>query len=463
MGLLGSTYKATGEVWFQGKNLLSLSKKECQKIYGKEICFIMQNPMTAFNPSLRVGKQLEKTFLQHHARTSKDEMFSLFDKTLRQLGLEDTERILKSYPFTLSGGMLQRLMITAALINQPQILVADEATTAIDACNRVELMKELKSLCKEGMSILFVTHDLRAASYSDQLLIMNHGKIVESGETKSIIENPKQEYTEYLLNACRLERRELMIEVKNLSCSFSEGAFTKNKFTAVSPISAIFKNGGRYAIVGESGSGKTTLARMIAGLQRPDNGNVLIDGIAVYGRRRIAEKEHFKKVQIIQQNSASALDPKMTIGKSIEEPLSCFFHMEKAVRKKRCEELMALCNLPVDYYARLPSELSGGEQKRVAIARALAASPECLIFDEATNGFDLPLRKKIMEEIIELQKKVGFTLIFITHDMELAVVVADEILVMRNSHLIEQVAFSGDTSAFTNSYSKVLLEASGII
>ena len=162
------------------------------------------------NPSLRVGKQLEKTFLQHHARTSKDEMFSLFDKTLRQLGLEDTERILKSYPFTLSGGMLQRLMITAALINQPQILVADEATTAIDACNRVELMKELKSLCKEGMSILFVTHDLRAASYSDQLLIMNHGKIVESGETKSIIENPKQEYTEYLLNACRLERRELM-------------------------------------------------------------------------------------------------------------------------------------------------------------------------------------------------------------------------------------------------------------
>lgn len=254
-----------------------------------------------------------------------------------------------------------------------------------------------------------------------------------------------------------------MIEVKNLSCSFSEGAFTKNKFTAVSPISAIFKNGGRYAIVGESGSGKTTLARMIAGLQRPDNGNVLIDGIAVYGRRRIAEKEHFKKVQIIQQNSASALDPKMTIGKSIEEPLSCFFHMEKAVRKKRCEELMALCNLPVDYYARLPSESSGGEQKRVAIARALAASPECLIFDEATNGFDLPLRKKIMEEIIELQKKVGFTLIFITHDMELAVVVADEILVMRNSHLIEQVAFSGDTSAFTNSYSKVLLEASGII
>lgn len=210
MGLLGSTYKATGEVWFQGKNLLSLSKKECQKIYGKEICFIMQNPMTAFNPSLRVGKQLEKTFLQHHARTSKDEMFSLFDKTLRQLGLEDTERILKSYPFTLSGGMLQRLMITAALINQPQILVADEATTAIDACNRVELMKELKSLCKEGMSILFVTHDLRAVSYSDQLLIMNHGKIVESGETKSIIENPKQEYTEYLLNACRLERRELM-------------------------------------------------------------------------------------------------------------------------------------------------------------------------------------------------------------------------------------------------------------
>ncbi len=209
MGLLGATYKTEGEILFQRRDLLSLSKKECQKIYGSEICFIMQNPMTAFNPSIRVGKQLEKTFLQHQARTSKADMFSLFDKTLRRLGLDDTERILKSYPFTLSGGMLQRLMIAAALINQPQILIADEATAAIDAWNRMELMKELKSLCSEGMSILFVTHDLRAASCSDQLLIMNHGKIVEAGETKSMIENPKQSYTKYLLNACRLERREL--------------------------------------------------------------------------------------------------------------------------------------------------------------------------------------------------------------------------------------------------------------
>lgn len=209
MGLLGQTYKATGEILFQGKNLLSLSKKDRQKIYGKEICFIMQNPMTAFNPSIRIGKQLEKTFLQHHSHTAKDEMLDSFHKTLRQLGLEDTKRILKSYPFALSGGMLQRLMITAALINEPQILIADEATTAIDACNRMELMKELKSLCNRGMSILFVTHDLRAASYSDQILIMNHGKVIEAGITKNIIENPKEEYTEYLLKACRLERREI--------------------------------------------------------------------------------------------------------------------------------------------------------------------------------------------------------------------------------------------------------------
>ena len=225
-----------------------------------------------------------------------------------------------------------------------------------------------------------------------------------------------------------------MIEVKNLSCSFSEGAFTKNKFTAVSPISAIFKNGGRYAIVGESGSGKTTLARMIAGLQRPDNGNVLIDGIAVYGRRRIAEKEHFKKVQIIQQNSASALDPKMTIGKSIEEPLSCFFHMEKAVRKKRCEELMALCNLPVDYYARLPSELSGGEQKRVAIARALAASPECLIFDEATNALDAKNEKAIVENLNEFYK--GRTVVVVAHRLS-TVKNADQIIVVDGGKIVE--------------------------
>lgn len=160
-----------------------------------------------------------------------------------------------------------------------------------------------------------------------------------------------------------------MIEIKDLSCSFTKGNFIKSKFTAVSTINVTFKRGGRYAIVGESGSGKTTLARIVAGIQKPDSGNVLIDGEPVFSKKGKINKNHFKKIQIIQQNSASALDPKMTIGKSIEEPLKCFFHMSKLDRKKRCEELLALCNLPFSYYTRLPPELSGGEQKRVAIAR----------------------------------------------------------------------------------------------
>ena len=253
-----------------------------------------------------------------------------------------------------------------------------------------------------------------------------------------------------------------MIELKDVSCSFSDGHARKELFTAVSPMTAHFDCGGRYAIVGESGSGKTTLARVIAGLQRPSSGMILVDGVPVYGSRR-AGKEHFKKVQIIQQNSASALDPKIPVGTSIEEPMLCFLHMEKAKRRERCRHLMELCNLPGDYYTRLPSELSGGEQKRVAIARALAAEPQCLIFDEATNGFDLPLRKKIIDEIIDLQQQIGFTLIFITHDMEVAVVVADEIFVMRNSNLVERTAFSGDYSVFHDPYSRMLLEASGLV
>ena len=155
--------------------------------------------------------------------------------------------------------------------------------------------------------------------------------------------------------------------------------------------------------------------------------------------------------------------PKIPVGKSIEEPLLCFFHMEKEKRRERCRNLMELCNLSRDYYTRLPSELSGGEQKRVAIARTLAAEPQCLIFDEATNGFDLPLRKKIIDEIIALQRQLGFTLIFITHDMELAAVVADEIFVMRNSNLVERTAFSGDYSVFHDPYSRMLLEASGLV
>lgn len=208
MGLLGSGHQSSGEILFRDRNLLALPRKEQRQIYGKEICCIMQNPMTAFNPSIRVGRQIEETYLLHHKKTTRAEIADLIEATLHRLGLADTKRILKSYPYTLSGGMLQRLMIATALINQPKLLVADEATTAIDACNRIELMKELRALCREGMSILFVTHDMRAASFSDRLLIMNHGKVVESGKTENIMKYPIQEYTKYLLGSCRLERRD---------------------------------------------------------------------------------------------------------------------------------------------------------------------------------------------------------------------------------------------------------------
>ncbi|MHB8064067.1 MAG: ATP-binding cassette domain-containing protein, partial [Ruminiclostridium sp.] len=187
MGLLGANYKAKGNIIYNNTELLNIPKKNLLKIYGKEICFIMQNPMTAFNPSIRIGRQMEKTYLKHNVKIPKAEIFKKCEAVLHNLGLSDTKRILKSYPFALSGGMLQRVMIATALINNPQMLIADEATTAIDACNRIELMKELKNLCKQGMSILFVTHDLRAAANSDKILIMNKGKVVEFGRTDGIL------------------------------------------------------------------------------------------------------------------------------------------------------------------------------------------------------------------------------------------------------------------------------------
>lgn len=207
MGLLEANYIAQGVIEYSGENLLTLSKTRLQKVYGKKICYILQNPMTAFNPSVRIGKQLEKTYFQHNNRISKSEIFAQVEPILRRLGMEDTKRIWESYPFALSGGMLQRVMIAAALMNGPGLLIADEVTTAIDACNRMGLMKELRNLCNEGLSVLFVTHDLCSAAHSDQILIMNQGRLVECGSTQKIMESPKEEYTEYLLSACRLERR----------------------------------------------------------------------------------------------------------------------------------------------------------------------------------------------------------------------------------------------------------------
>lgn len=208
MGILGEEYCVEGSIKYQGIELLDVSNAKKQHIFGKEICFIMQNPMTAFNPSLLIGKQMEKTYLKHHSKTSKAEVRKKCEVVLEKLALPDIPRILKSYPFMLSGGMLQRIMIATALMNEPKILIADEATTAIDACNRVELMKLLKSLCEEGMSILFVTHDLRSAIYSDTMMIMNEGNILETGKTAQLFACPKEAYTKTLLSACTLERRE---------------------------------------------------------------------------------------------------------------------------------------------------------------------------------------------------------------------------------------------------------------
>ena len=206
MGLLNKSYSVKGEIIYNEKNLFQMSHKSLLNIYGKDICYIMQNPMTAFNPSIRIKKQILKSYFHHHSKASRVDAMQNINDRLARLGISDTERVLNSYPFALSGGMLQRLMIATALINDPQVLIADEITTAIDACNRMELMSELRSLTDTGLSILFVTHDLNAAAKADSILIMNKGKLVEFGETSEIFSNPKCEYTQYLLNACRLER-----------------------------------------------------------------------------------------------------------------------------------------------------------------------------------------------------------------------------------------------------------------
>ncbi len=208
MGLLGPEFKMQGAIEYDGIQLLNRPRKDLLNIYGNEICLIMQNPMVAFNPSMKIGKQIKKTYVQHYNKISKEEFYAKCEEGFKKVGLMDYERILKSYPFALSGGMLQRIMIATALMNKPKVLVADEATTAIDACNRITLMKELKALNKEGMGVLLITHDFRAAEYSDKMLIMNRGSVVEYGPTRGILNNPKKAYTKELLNACWLERRE---------------------------------------------------------------------------------------------------------------------------------------------------------------------------------------------------------------------------------------------------------------
>ena len=463
-------------------NILELNNKEIKRIRGGKISIIFQEPMTSFNPRLKLGHQVEEVLKIHKPTLNKKERKKLIYNFFSEVKILEYEKIYNSYPFEVSGGQKQRVMIAMALIAQPSIIVADEPTTAVDITIQrkiIDLLKKLKE--KHKISLIFISHDIGVlANVTDRLMVMYKGKIVETGATNEILKSPSHPYTQGLI-ACRppinnrpyrlptvenilkgikknykqnpIQKDKILtskniIEIKKLSVSYT---IKKNilgkpvlKHKVLKDIDLTIKKEETLGLVGESGSGKTTLGRTILKLIHPEQGQILFNNKDIFKMNKKQTKEYRKKVQLIFQDPFSSLNPRLTIGQAIEEVIVVNNKAKtKKEAKEKVQELLNLTGLPTNYYNRYPHELSGGQRQRIVIARALAIEPEFIICDEAVAALDVSVQAQILNLLNSLKENFKLTYLFISHDISVIKYFSDRIAVMKDGK-IEEVNFADE-------------------
>lgn len=469
IGLLPGTGKVTGgTIEFQGHDLAELSPKEWVKFRGSEIGMVPQDPMTNLNPVWRIGTQVKEALVANNV-VPRSEIGQRVADLLEEAGLPDAPRRAKQYPHEFSGGMRQRALIAIGLAAHPKLLIADEPTSALDVTVQKRILDHLAHMAAEmGTAVLFITHDLGlAAERAEQLVVMHRGRVVESGPALEILQNPEHPYTQRLVAAApslaskRIisahERgiqttdeelvgsgagstaTEEIIRVENLVKEFEvRGAKGEEKILrAVDDVSFGVRTGTTMAVVGESGSGKSTVANIILNLLDPTSGKVFLRGQDL---STLSPKELFelrRTLQVVFQNPYGSLDPMYSVFRIIEEPLRVHKVGSKKQRLERVSKLLDLVSLPRSAMRRYPNELSGGQRQRVAIARALALRPEVVILDEAVSALDVLVQNQILNLLNDLQAELGLTYLFITHDLAVVRLVADDVVVMENGKLVE--------------------------
>ena len=496
------------EITLDGKDILRLEEKDMHDIRGKRIAMIFQEPMTSLNPVFQCGFQVSEAILAHEDVTeeeAKARVISLFKKVM----LPRPEAIYKSYPHELSGGQKQRVMIAMALACNPEVLIADEPTTALDVTVQKEILKLLKELQKsDNLSMIFISHDLGVVSeVSDDILVMHDGKVVEYGKAQEVLNHPKDPYTKGLL-ACRppmdfrlrrlpivkefldgtwsddadfkqqlivtqeereshlkeIYSHEPILKVEHLKTWFplKKGVFNRvyDHVKAVDDVTFNVYPGETLGLVGESGCGKTTLGRSILRLVEPSNGKIIFEGRDVMSLSGNDLREYRKHAQIVFQDPYSSLNPKMRIGDAIAEPM-LVHGLEPDAKKRRDKvcELLTEVGLQPEHYQRYPHEFSGGQRQRICIARALAVRPKLIICDESVSALDVSVQAQVLNLLNRLKKDFGFTYIFISHDLSVVRFMSDRILVMYNGKPVEL----GDADEIFNNpkneYTKKLINA----
>ncbi|QIM67069.1 microcin ABC transporter ATP-binding protein [Mannheimia granulomatis] len=435
---------------FEEQNLLTLSEKAMQAIRGDRIGMIFQEPMTSLNPYMPIGEQVAEAILTHNEKLTKAEAQKLVLETLQKVKIPDAEKKMMCYPHEFSGGQLQRIMIAMAIINKPDLLIADEPTTALDVTTQAEILDLMHDLQSEmGMAIILISHDLRLVhKYSDFVCVMQNGEIIERGETEKVFTQPKHPYTIELLTPIPNNLKgELptdtptLIKADNIEVDYilKRSLFGKPKkvFNALKEISLELKTGETLGIVGESGSGKSTLGRAI--MQILDYRGNLTFADKTINKLGKAEYQALKKdMQMVFQDPFNSLSPRLTVGEIITEGLTVHYpQMSKAERREKAMKILEEVNLNPAMINRYPHEFSGGQRQRIAIARAIILEPKFVLLDEPTSALDRSTQITVIELLNRLQKKYGLSYIFISHDLAVIRALSDRVIVMSQGEIVE--------------------------
>jgi len=476
MGLLEPNGVATGSAIFKNKEILGLPDKELNKIRGNEVAMIFQDPMSSLNPYITIGEQMSGV-LRQHSKLNKKEARERCIEMLRAVKVPSPDKRIDGYSFELSGGMRQRAMIATTLLTNPDLLIADEPTTALDVTVQeqiLDLILEVKE--RFLMSVILITHDLGVVARTcDNVLVLKDGIKQEYGDTEQIFYSPQAEHTQELLFKSRELDKPLQktkphakpqtsASIKKLSVFFpmpKNNFFSKTEhLKAVNNLSFDIKEGEILGVVGESGSGKSTLARSILKLQKPTGGSISVFGENILRMNNKQTKKFRKNIQVVFQDPFSSLNPRMTVSEILAEPLDSFF--PKTTKIDAIQTITGCLDdvgLGAGFLGRYPHELSGGQCQRVAIARALISKPKLLVCDEAVSALDASIRAEIIELLLKLKQHKKLTMIFIAHDLAVVKKICDRVLVMQKGILIEQGKTNTVFQNPANQYTKDLLDS----
>jgi len=467
MGLLGRTKLrvSSGEINFLGENLLKASDRRMRALRGSQIAMVFQEPMTALNPLMTMGRQLDE-LLKIHTKLERAQRKIRILELFRDVHLPDPERIYVSYPHEVSGGQRQRVVISMALILDPQLIIADEPTTALDVTTQAQilkLMKNLQSVRQTGL--LFVTHDFGVvAEIADRVAVMQRGCLVEAGDAQEVLNNPRHPYTQALIRAVPRFAPRAKLEITNYESVLSVKSLDKvyggstRAVAAVKKVSFDLRKGETIGIVGESGSGKSTLARCIIRLIEPTGGQVMLKGIDFSGLPRKELAPHRKTIQMVFQDPYSSLNPRLTVGQLVAQgPI--VQGISKTEAFDLAGQLLTLVGLDRNAINRYPHEFSGGQRQRIGIARALAMRPAVLVADEPVSALDVSVQAQVLALLDDIRKQFDLAMVFITHDLRVAAQICDRIAVMKFGEVVEEGPTADVFASPSHSYTRSLLDA----